>query len=216
MALIAAFVLGGALNSGASVWTNLAGGNASGTWGAAANWSGGIPNGTDAVADFSTLAVTANSMITNDAARTIGTLLFAGTAPGNDWTVTGSPLTLAVSSGTPAIVVGNQAASIATALTGSQGFTKGGAGILELTGTNAYGGATVVTNGTLQLAGALTMPSGTVGFWQFNKGGLHLTQAHPTGCGFVRRSVGMSMGLSARPVRRGGKIAGLGISMCDG
>ena len=168
MALIAAFVLGGALNSGASVWTNLAGGNASGTWGAAANWSGGIPNGTDAVADFSTLAVTANSMITNDAARTIGTLLFAGTAPGNDWTVTGSPLTLAVSSGTPAIVVGNQAASIATALTGSQGFTKGGAGILELTGTNAYGGATVVTNGTLQLAGALTMPSGTVGFWQFN------------------------------------------------
>ena len=48
------------------------------------------------------------------------------------------------------------------------------------------------------------------------KGGLHLTQVHPTGWVSVRRSVGMSMGLSAQPVLRDDRIAVLGIALCAG
>ncbi len=96
-----ALVFAGARPAAASVWTKLVSGNASGSWGDAANWSGGIPNATNAVADFSTLNITVNSTVTNDAARTVGTLKFNDTAAGNNWTLTGSSLTLATSSGAP-------------------------------------------------------------------------------------------------------------------
>ena len=168
MAFIAVGLLDGAFDAAASIWTNLVGGNASGTWGVAANWSGGIPNGTGAIADFSTLNVTVDSTVTNDTARTVGTLLFAGALAGNDWLLTGSTLTLAVSSGSPLINVSNQTTTLGLTLAGSQGFTKGGTGTLALAATNNYTGATVITNGILQLPAASPIPSGTVGYWQFN------------------------------------------------
>ena len=168
MAFVTVGLLGGAFGAAASIWTNLVGGNASGTWGVAANWSGGIPDGTGAIAEFSTLNLTVDSTVTNDTARTVGTLLFAGAVAGNDWTLIGSALTLAVSSGSPLINVSNQTATISLTLAGSQGFTKGGAGTLGLAASNNYTGATVITNGTLQLPGIPPIPSGTVGYWQFN------------------------------------------------
>jgi autotransporter-associated beta strand protein len=152
----------------ASAWTNLAGGNAGGTWGVAANWLGGVPNGTDAVADFSTLSFTADSTVTNDVTRTVGALLFGDTTPGNNWTLTGSALSLAVSSGSPVINVSNQTATLSLALAGSQGFTKTGAGTLVLNSTNSYAGPTLIAGGKLRLPDPPPVPSGVVGFWQFD------------------------------------------------
>jgi autotransporter-associated beta strand protein len=167
LALIAAFVSMGRPEAEASVWTNLVAGNASGGWGVAANWSGGIPNGTDTVADLSTLNLTADSTVANETPRTVGSLLFGDTTPGNNWALSGSTLTLAVSGGAPAINVSNQTASLSLVLAGNQGFSKQGSGTLALLSTNTYGGATVVTAGTLRLP-AMALPSGTAGYWQFN------------------------------------------------
>ena len=91
--LTIALVLAGGDPAAASVWTKLVSGNASGSWGDAANWSGGIPNATNAVADFSTLNLGFNSTVTNDAVRTVGTLTFDDVTPGNNWTLSGSSLT---------------------------------------------------------------------------------------------------------------------------
>ncbi|MEI6644651.1 MAG: autotransporter-associated beta strand repeat-containing protein [bacterium] len=127
-------------------WTNLAGG----VWGTSGNWlSGTVADGTNAVADFSTLNITANAFVNNDAARTVGTLRFGDTTPGNDWTLTNSTLTLAVSSGTPTITVTNQTATISSILLGTQGFTKNGSGTLQLSGRNTVSGDIIVNQGML-------------------------------------------------------------------
>jgi autotransporter-associated beta strand protein len=157
-----------ARNVVASTWTNLISGSASGVWGVAANWSGGVPNGVDAVGNFSTLSVTEAATVTNETARTVGSLLFAGAVTGNDWTLTGSALTLGVSSGTPTINVINQTATLSMVLGGVQGFTKIGLGTLWLNNTETYAGPTAISGGVMQLPAAPPIPSGTVGYWQFN------------------------------------------------
>ncbi len=79
-------------------WTSLAGG----AWSTTGNWAGGtVADGTNAIADFSTLNLTANAVVDNDVPSTVGTLRFGDTTPGNDWTLQNAALTLAVSSGTP-------------------------------------------------------------------------------------------------------------------
>jgi autotransporter-associated beta strand protein len=134
-------------------WTNLAGG----AWSATGNWLGGnVAGDTDAIADFSTLDITAGTFVNNDAARTVGTLRFGDTTPSNNWNLTNSTLTLAVSSGTPTITVSNQTATISVKLQGTQGLIKNGAGTLTLDAgargdaINTYTGGTYVLAGTLQ------------------------------------------------------------------
>ena len=69
--LLAGLVAESAVRAANGTWTLLTNGNASGSWGTAANWSGSaIASGTDAVADFSTLNITATSTVTLDGART--------------------------------------------------------------------------------------------------------------------------------------------------
>jgi len=140
-----------------NTWTNLVSGNASGSWENSANWSNGIPNGVDALADFSTLNITVNSTVNNDAPHTVGRLLFGDKTPSNDWTLTNSTLTLATSMGVPSIDVSNGSVTIGTALLGNQGFSKTGAGQLNIdqklpsnaTGSNTYSGGTYILAGTL-------------------------------------------------------------------
>ena len=138
---------------GSGVWTNLAGGS----WAAAANWSGSlIANGTDAAADFSTLSLSASCNITLNGARTVGTLVFDDLNPTtqHNWTLgTGSagPLTLAVSSGTPAIVVKSTTTLISAVVAGGQGFNKMGAGYLTLSGASTFTGTATVNTGTLEV-----------------------------------------------------------------
>ena len=139
--------------AGSGVWTNVNGGS----WATGSNWSGGlIAGGTDAAADFSTLSLNANPTVTLDGARTVGTLVFDDLNPATEhnWTLStgsGGPLTLAVSSGTPAIAVKSATNIISAVLAGTQGFNKTGAGYLTLSGAGTFTGTVSVNAGTLEV-----------------------------------------------------------------
>jgi autotransporter-associated beta strand protein len=139
--------------AGSGVWTNLSGGS----WAAANNGnSGTIADGTDAVGDFSTLSLSANPTVTLDGARTVGTLVFDDLNPAtkHNWTLitgTGGTLTLAVSSGTPAIAVKSATNTISAVVAGTQGFNKTGTGYLKLSGAGTFTGTASVSAGTLEV-----------------------------------------------------------------
>ncbi len=155
IALAALGILGALPAYGATgVWTN----RVSGSWSTAANWSNGIPDAADAVADFSTLNITADVRVTNDSPHTVGTLRFGDTTPNSDWFITtNSSLTLSTTVGLPTIFVSNQQANVGAVLHGTQGFVKSGAGQLNLdqslpsnaTSLNDYTGGTYIKSGTL-------------------------------------------------------------------
>ena len=138
--------------AGSGVWTNTAGGS----WATTGNWSGGTAaGGTDAVADFSTLNLSANRTVTLDGARTAGTMIFddLNAATKHTWTLntgTSGTLTLAASAGTPSLSV-KTATTIGAVVAGTQGFNKMGTGYLTLTGTSTFTGSTRVSAGTLEV-----------------------------------------------------------------
>jgi autotransporter-associated beta strand protein len=138
--------------------------NASGTWGTAANWLGGIiADGVDAIADFSTINITAARTVTLNTSRTIGTLIFGDTTPSHDWTLAasgGSILTLGVTSGTPTVQVNNRMVTVSLVLAGTQGLNKTGTGTLLLSGANTYSGDTTISAGVLRLGATGGIPSG--------------------------------------------------------
>src|ERR1035437_4598304 len=105
--LITVLVTAPSIQAQNGTWTNLVSGDASGSWAIAANWTNSvIADGADNTADFSTLNITTNSMVTLDGARTIGNITFGDTTPDANWMLTngtGGPLTLAVTAGTPTI-----------------------------------------------------------------------------------------------------------------
>ena len=144
-----------------STWTTLVGGDAGGSWGTAANWTGGVPNAADTTADFSTLDITVNSTVANDANRWVGKLVFDDTVPSNDWVLTGSGLTLATTIGSPSIAVvrSGRTATLALGLSGSQGFTKAGSGTVTLSGgtANTLSGSILVASGILGAANGASL-----------------------------------------------------------
>ncbi|MBB5031402.1 beta strand repeat-containing protein [Prosthecobacter vanneervenii] len=137
-------------------WTNSTGG----IWGTTSNWSGGIiASGTDAVADFSTVDITAARTINLGASFTVGTLKIGDSAPSNNWTLangTGGPwtLTLATSTGVPSIVVTSNVTIISASLAGTQGVSISGPGSLRLTSTTntLTGGFRLQSGADLQFA----------------------------------------------------------------
>jgi autotransporter-associated beta strand protein len=148
---LASFLAPARCAAASGTWTNLNGGS----WTNTANWSGGIiASNLDAVANFSALNLLADATVSLDRARTIGGLVFADTTPDRNWTLntgSGGALTLAVSSGTPAITVSNQNATLAVLLAGTQGLLKNGAGGLTLAAANSFTGPTTVSEGNLTL-----------------------------------------------------------------
>ena len=138
--------------------------DASSTWGTAANWLGGIiADGVDAIADFSTINITAARTVTLNTSRTIGTLIFGDTTPSHDWTLAasgGSILTLGVTSGTPTVQVNNRMVTVSLVLAGTQGLNKTGTGTLLLSGANTYSGDTTISAGVLRLGATGGIPSG--------------------------------------------------------
>lgn len=128
------------------------------TWNTAGNWaSGGVPNGVDAIADFSQVAMSGSEIVTVSA-DTVGTLILGnnGGASGASWTLTSSTLTLAASSGTPNITANVMAGGgtnlISTTLYGTQGFNLTGGGILLLNDNLAnLSGNVTIKQGTLCL-----------------------------------------------------------------
>ncbi len=131
-----------------------------GNWFDKSNWSGGtIPNGTDAIADFSTLDIMTDNIVTQPVG-TVGTLIFGDATPSNNWTITGtSRLTLATSTGIPTIQVTNQTATIDADVISPQGLRKTGDGrLVLLRGFNSIP------------SGPLTIDSGSVQFQDGTKG----------------------------------------------
>jgi autotransporter-associated beta strand protein len=135
-------------------WTNLVNGNASGTWSIAANWNNGtIANGADGTADFSTLSIATNSFVNLDSSRTLGNMIFGGTAPGANWFVTNSTLTLQTSSGNPTLTANDGSNVVGSVLGGNQGFIKAGNGAIVLSGANN----TVLSSNIIVSAGLLVV-----------------------------------------------------------
>ena len=154
----------------ASPWATAPGAwavDAGGNWGNESNWTGYIiPSGAAITAIFSN-NITGDRVVTNDAPRTVGNLVFGdadSSSPGG-WTLAGaSPLTLQVSSGVPVVNVSalgaGKSAVIACPLAGTQGLTKAGNGTLILSGSNSYSGGTTV-NGASGTTGSLAVANGS-------------------------------------------------------
>jgi len=138
---------GGGGGGTSSIWTNLAGG----TWSATTNWQGNIiATNADGVADFSTLNIAAARTVTINGIKTIGYLVFGDTVQDSNWTLSTGTNVLAVSSGSPKIVVNSgQNTTVSASLQGTQGFTKLGAGTLTLSGANLMTGGIVVNGGAV-------------------------------------------------------------------
>ena len=126
-------------------WSN----DAAGNWSDSLNWSGGnVASGATATADFSTLNITGDHIVTVDAPFTIGTLKSADfTTASNSWQFTGvGPLTLNNGGSAPEINIGNRTPTVSVPLVGTNGFSKTGAGALLLSGDNS------LLSGTMTLA----------------------------------------------------------------
>ena len=134
-------------------WSNLAGSS----WGTATNWTGSaIAAGADAVADFSTLNITAARTITLDGARTVGLLRFGDATTVNfDQTIntgTAGPLTLDSTTTTGIIEILNRTVTLGAVLAGTDGITVNNGG--STGGTLILGAANTFTGG-LTVQGAI-------------------------------------------------------------
>ena len=138
-----------------STWT----GATAGEWGSAGNWTGGVPNATNAVANINT-ALTVNLSDTGSGGTypytfgTLATSLATGNVVIGSNSGTGDILSAATSSATPVVHVANSAASIFfyANLEGTQGFEKTGAGKLTFRFNGAdqnYSGDIKISAGVL-------------------------------------------------------------------
>ncbi|MGA2062949.1 MAG: hypothetical protein ABSG67_20945, partial [Thermoguttaceae bacterium] len=140
-----------------------------GNWSDISNWSGGtVPNAAGAVADFSTIDLPADEIVTLDAGltpntwATVGSLVFgeADTSSVGGWTIAGSTtnyLNLDNSGSAATITVGTlptgKIATISAPVTVVNGLTKLGTGALTLSGAvGVTAGNITVSAGTLTLS----------------------------------------------------------------
>ncbi len=163
------------------VWNVTTSGTTSGQnlWGTAGNWlTSNIASGTDAVADFSQLALAGNESVHLNSARTVGTLRFGDQRGIYNWTLdnngsAGNTLTLGVSafSSSPMIVVNGDTATLSAVLAGNQGFTlTAGANAAAVNGTplslvppSAAAGTLVLNNSSAsQITGPTILAGGTL------------------------------------------------------
>lgn len=123
------------------------------TWTTAGSWSGGtIASGANSTANF-TLDITGAWTITLGGDRTIGNILFTDTASSHNLTISGNTLIFDVTTSAPAIDVtqSGRTLTINSIIAGNDGLTKNGLGILAISGSNTYTGATTVNQGTLNV-----------------------------------------------------------------
>ena len=133
---------------------------ASGSWPVTTNWTGGtVAAGVDAVADLSTLNITATRTVTLDGARTVGTVRFGdATNVSNDQvlnTGTAGPLTLDVSADKAILENQNRTTTIGAVLAGSDGISitngTGAGGTVILGAANTFTGGLDITGTIVQL-----------------------------------------------------------------
>src|SRR5450432_2139708 len=129
LSVIATFMLSGVARAASGTWSTAV----SGTWGDTTKWnSATLADGADNIADFS---IVNGNTVSFDAAHTIGYLIFGNNnATIGNTVASGTTLTLRTTflGTTPTITVGGGTTIINTALPGTQGFIKNGAGALTL------------------------------------------------------------------------------------
>lgn len=131
------------------VWTNPDGGFWSDLVEDAVNWQGGVvASGSGIPADFSTLTLPVDAIVTLDGDRTIGSLIFGDVGNQFPWTLDGSS-TLTLAGAAPSIGVNNQLALVTAPLAGTQGLVKTGAGEAVLGGFGTLSGPIAINQGTL-------------------------------------------------------------------
>jgi len=130
--------------------------NSGGSWGDSNNWAGAVVAGGAGYTATFDLAITASRTVTNNAVRTIGSLVVgnAATRNGANWRLDGSSLlTLDNAGAAPAVTVwpllaaGNSACDLYAPLSSATGFAKRGGGTLWLWSSNALGGIVSVEAG---------------------------------------------------------------------
>ena len=154
-----------------SVWVT----PGSGTWTNVANWNPNIPDGVDAVADFSQVDLTADATVALGTAHTVGTLIFGDTDPSTPggWLLsdtTQQTLTLATSAGDATINVGplgtGKAATIASLVKVAAGqvVDKTGSGTLIFTNAGnaaatGFAGILDIQAGVFQVGATTALPN---------------------------------------------------------
>jgi len=127
-----------------------------GAWNQTSSWQGGtIATGVDATAFFTNDVTTGERTTSLGANRTIGHIVFTDADLSTPFNriIANNILTLAVSSGSPSIDVtqSGRQLRITSQVSGNQGLTKTGAGILRLdSGSNNFTGEIVVNGGQLR------------------------------------------------------------------
>ncbi len=131
------------------------------TWSTTSNWlNSTVATGEGFHANFNNLDPTADTTVRLDSARTIGSLTFGDTTASSaaSWILdnngsSSNVLTLAGSS--PSITVNtlgtSKMATISADIAGSAGFTKRGAGILNLSGAKSFTGGVNLAAGILRI-----------------------------------------------------------------
>ncbi len=131
-------------------------------WSTPANWNGGnIADGAGFSADFNSLDIGSDRVVSLDSDRSLTRLTFGDTdtASASGWTLdnNGSATNNLILAGTsPGITVNglglNKSATVSAIIEGTAGLTKDGLGTLVLSGLNTYSGGTVINDnsGTLQ------------------------------------------------------------------
>jgi autotransporter-associated beta strand protein len=126
--------------------------DATAVWNDTNRWAGGVAaTGAGRTADFSTINITANRVVSIDTPRTLGTLKFADTSGTESWLFTspaGSGLTLDTGSAAqPSLFVTNTT-TIAAPIAGTNGFSKAGPGTLILRANNSLSGTINIDTGS--------------------------------------------------------------------
>ena len=141
-----------------------------GSWNTGGNWTGGIPDGSSAIATFSQ-NFTGTPIVTLDRADgfTVNQITYEDTGTTGDVALsinTGTGGKIILAGTTPTINATNNL-TIGTALDGATSLTKTGTGTLTLSGANTYSGNTIVSAGSVTVSGD---HSGATGGWTINSG----------------------------------------------
>jgi autotransporter-associated beta strand protein len=172
--------MGGASNT-TSTFTvdNIAYSNSTPAVSAGSFYNGGTGTWSSTSANFSTSAAVGLTLVQDNGSTTLtfggtaGTVTVSGgvTAAGGatftttGYTITGSSINLTGTSAAANTIIidgASSSASVASALTGTNGLTKAGTGSLTLSGANTYSGTTAISAGTLRAVGTSAMGTSSV------------------------------------------------------